>query len=75
MSILPIGISFTGWAAALRDEYPDSQFPIITNEKEWKNFAQSLIIEPAFNNVALPDSRGFATWRDWAMRFVQIIGA
>lgn len=75
MSIMPIGISFTDWAANLRNEYPALEFPIITDENLWKEWAQSLILEPSFNNVALPDSRLFGSWQEWAIRFTEIIGA
>lgn len=75
MTILPVGLEFKQWVDALRNEYPDADLPLFVDENNWKQWAESLIIIPTFNNVALPDPRGFNNWQEYAVRFTEIIGA
>lgn len=75
MAILPIGINLMNWASALRNEYADQDFPILSSESGWKRWATDLQAVPVFTNKGIPNANGFASWQDWAMRFTAAIGA
>lgn len=64
--ILPIGINLTNWAASLIIDFPESNIPILTNEREWRRWADELVQDEVFliNNV--PSSFSYKDWQTWA---------
>lgn len=74
-AILPLNIDFVTWASGLRDSYPDEPIPIMSSEKQWKEFPDMLLYNRCFNQYQIPDVVGFTDWRDWAAQFLLNIGA
>lgn len=66
--IVPEGIDFLSWTFTLYDSLPHLNLPMATNEKEWREWAETLILDNDLVNVPLPEN--FTSWQNWAEFFL-----
>lgn len=64
--ILPVKISLKNWAASLIIDFPRDNIPILTDESQWKDWGNKLILETSFANLGSPSTMHFNSWSDWA---------
>lgn len=75
--ILPIGISFYDWTAALQNTLSRLRVPLPMHEKDWRQWAEGvfLINGSAAGNLPYPDKLQYPTdedWKSWAASFIQL---
>ena len=66
--VVPYGIDFITWTCTLYDSLPQLNLPMATTEDEWKDWAESMILDNDLVNVPLPES--FDSWQNWAEYFL-----
>lgn len=60
------------WCPLMAELFASNQLGI-TPEAEWRDWANGVAGIGYFGNSAVPDSRGFETWQDWAQQLVGIM--
>lgn len=66
--VVPYGIDFVTWTNTLYDSLPQLNLPMATTEDEWKDWAESMILDNDLVDVPLPES--FTSWQNWAEYFL-----
>jgi hypothetical protein len=73
--IWPAYISLTDWAAALLQDYPDENLPILQDEESWEDWGNIVANSGIFARAAIPMptsiksgeiKKNFQTWDKWA---------
>ena len=72
---LPVGIRIEPWAAALFQDFPTDDIPILNSEQEWRPWGDSLIVCTTFAAAGSPGTAGFDSWQDWALAVVRSLNA
>ncbi len=70
----PRGIDLQAWADTLcldLDEY--AVIPQLYHESEWQNWAAGLISINGISQLNPPSPYQFDDWREWALRFYQVL--
>ena len=68
MIVIPNGIDFITWTCTLFDNLPHLNIPLAKNEEEWKDWAETIILDNELVNAPLPEN--FKDWKNWAEYFV-----
>jgi len=58
----PWGMQLMGWADTLFVDFPDDDVPVLTDEKGWKLWGDTLI---GCTSFALNDAPGTGAYKDW----------
>ena len=62
--------TWDSWACLMCELYSTQNLMFPGPESEWKNWADGLKAIDVFTNEAVPDSRIFDNWQDWAEQLV-----
>lgn len=65
--ILPQNIDLNLWAASLVVDFPNSSIPILIDEKQWKEWGDSLVQTSVFYENNAPGTAIYKDWKEWAM--------
>lgn len=65
----PRGQTWESWCGLVAELFAQQQLGVVP-EARWQEWADGLSGVGYFSNSGVPDSRGFASWQDWAAAFV-----
>lgn len=66
--VIPRNIDFLTWTSTLYQDLPNLSIPLAESEANWKQWAESMLLENELVAVPLPEN--FNDWRNWAEYFV-----
>ena len=69
----PRGHTFESWAALMVELYAAQQLEIPTALTDWQLWGEGLKAIDVFANEAIPGTRNFANWVDWAEALVNAV--
>lgn len=72
--ISPYNVPFLLWAHNLTNDFPDDIIPIITDEKDWRNWGNIVAGEKSFARVGAPRTDFFDSPVAWASRLYSMLG-
>lgn len=74
MNIDPRGMTLTDWTDNM-SFILDKMVLVerLDNEEEWREWATNIIDTPTFEGQNVPNPYQFDDWREWAMRFNQVV--
>lgn len=71
----PQGLSFKQWADTLHLLRPDITIqPIITDEEQWKDYAQRISQNNNLQSIHIPRPEVFNKWQEWVEAFIRSFG-
>ena len=65
--------SFESWAALMCEQYAAQQLEIPTANTDWKQWGQGLKAIDVFSNEAIPGTRNYDDWQEWAAQLVNAV--
>jgi hypothetical protein len=65
--------SFESWAALMCEQYAAQQLEIPTATTDWKEWGQGLKAIDVFSNEAIPGTRNYDDWQEWAAQLVNAV--
>ncbi len=68
----PRSMTWDQWCRLQCEQFAAQQLQVVP-ESSWRAWADSLQGLGNFSAQGVPDSRGFNSWREWALRFVDIM--
>ena len=68
----PRGMKWEQWCSLMSELFAGQSLGVLPEDK-WKDWANAFAGIGYFASSGAPDSRGFATWQEWAARLVGII--
>jgi len=78
MITLPIKISFKDWVYCITIDLQNFSIPLPTEEKDWKEWVNSLISLNPSINIPLPKIVIYSSedkWREWANCFIETVSS
>lgn len=69
----PRGHTFESWAALMVELYAAQQLEVPTQLTDWQLWGEGLKAIDVFTNEAIPGTRNFANWVDWAEALVNAV--
>ena len=69
----PRGHTFESWAALMVELYAAQQLEVPTALTDWQLWGEGLKAIDVFTNEAIPGTRNFANWFDWAEALVNAV--
>ena len=66
--VVPKYIDFITWTGTLYQDLPNLNIPSAESELNWRDWAESVLLENELINVPLPEN--FDDWRNWAEYFL-----
>lgn len=75
---LPVNLDFNDWANHIRNDLSMYTIPIAGPKDQWRQWANQVINSNTIPGVPLPTELGYPEdedWRQWAIRFYQIVQA
>lgn len=64
--MLPILTDLKTWSSSLIIDFPNDNVPILSDEKKWKLWGNTLIQENSFAENGAPGTEKFDDWQSWA---------
>ena len=68
----PRNMTWDFYCALMAELFASNQLGTVP-ETHWREWVDGMNGIGNFNNSGIPDSRGFATWQDWACQMVGIM--
>lgn len=68
----PRGMTWDEYCKLMAELFAPNQLGYVT-EDNWRSWVDAITGIGNFSNSGIPDSRGFATWQDWAKQMVGIL--
>lgn len=68
----PRGMSWDSWCSFMNELFASQQLGTMPEER-WQEWGTAVAGIGYFGNSAVPDTRGFNNWQDWAQQFVGIM--
>ena len=65
--------TFESWAALMCEQYAAQQLEIPTANTDWKEWGQGLKAIDVFSNEAIPGTRNYDDWQEWAAQLVNSV--
>jgi hypothetical protein len=65
--------TFDSWASLMCEQYAAQQLEIPTSTTDWKEWGQGLKAIDVFSNEAIPGTRNYNDWQEWAMQLVNSV--
>ena len=67
--VQPVAIEFQHWASTVVIDLPQQFIPEPPHERNWQDWANSVIQLNSFGNQGVPPPDKYAQWQDWAWEF------
>lgn len=64
--VLPEFITLPNWAMTLIIDFPDDNVPLLTDEKNWRDWGDLLVQEGSFIENNAPGTLYYKDWKEWA---------
>ena len=68
----PRAMHWDQWCSLVAEQFAAQQLGT-TSEENWREWADGMASIGYFLNSGVPDSRGFNSWQEWAVRVVGIM--
>jgi hypothetical protein len=62
----PVNTTPEIWADSLVIDFPYDNVPKLMDERDWREWGDTLVQEPTFVDNGAPSTKGFTKWEDWA---------
>jgi len=62
--------TWDSWSSLMVEAYAGQQLAIGVPEEQWRDWADGINAIDIFTNEAIPRSKGFDNWQDWAAALV-----
>lgn len=66
--MIPAQTTLKYWAESLVIDFPNDNIPYLEDEKDWKDWGNSLALEDSFARNDIPPTNNFNHWKSWAER-------
>jgi hypothetical protein len=68
----PRGMNWDQWCALTAEQFASQSLGTLP-EAQWHDWANAVAGISIFMDSGVPDSRGFGTWQEWALRLTGIM--
>ena len=68
----PRYMNWNNWCALMAELFAPQNLGTVPEEK-WRDWGAALAGIGYFNSSGIPDTRGFNTWQEWAVRVVDAL--
>jgi len=65
--------TFESWASLMVEQYAAQQLEIPNANTDWKEWGQGLKAIDVFSNEAIPGTRNYDDWQEWAAQLVNAV--
>jgi len=67
--------TFESWASLMVEQYAAQQLEIPNANTDWKEWGQGLKAIDVFSNEAIPGTRNYDDWQEWAAQLMNAVNS
>ena len=67
--------TFESWASLMVEQYAAQQLQIPNANTDWKEWGQGLKAIDVFSNEAIPGTRDYDDWQEWAAQLMNAVNS
>jgi hypothetical protein len=74
--VIPLNIEFKEWAAQIRIDLPNINFPVVFSVEHWRPWASQVVNANNLKNVPLPTDICYPyneDWKKWGAYFINSV--